>query len=260
MSLLPLHELKNFLDQKADQFNRPEFIEADPVSIPHRFQSKEDQEIAGFLAATLSWGNRKTIVRKANRLMEIMGHRPFEFVMEARDHHLQRLDFVHRTFNSEDLRYYILALRRVYAHHGGMEKIFRHHAREDSLGPAITAFRQIFFAADHLPRTEKHLPDPGKGSAAKRMHMMLRWFVRQDDKGVDLGIWRSSLQPSQLSLPLDLHSGTIARKLGLLKRIQNDARAVQEVDQILRSFDSNDPVKYDFALFGLGVESRWNAP
>ncbi len=247
-------ELKDFLDSKVDQFNRPEFIESDPLSIPHRFRLKEDQEIAGFLAATLSWGNRKAIIRNALRLMEILGNSPFDFVMEAGEGHIRNLHFVHRTFQSEDLRFYILALRHIYTRHGGMEKIFRDNALENSLGPAISAFRSRFFEIDHLARTEKHLPDPLRGSAAKRMHMMLRWFVRQDGRGVDLGIWSDSLRPAQLSLPLDLHSGNMARHLGLLKRKQNDARAVEEIDRVLRHWDPTDPVKYDFALFGLGME------
>ncbi|MDA1182142.1 MAG: TIGR02757 family protein [Bacteroidetes bacterium] len=252
-----INNIKTFLDDKVHEFNRVSFIELDPISIPHRFSSKEDIEISGFLAATLAWGNRKSIIQNANKLMDDMGESPFDFVMNASSQQLKKLQFVHRTFNSDDLRVFIKCLRNIYKTHGGMEKIFANGSTNDSMQLAISEFKRIFFSSDHLERTEKHVSDPEKGSSAKRLNMMLRWFVRTDNRGVDFGIWNNSIKPSQLSLPLDVHTGNIARKLGILQRTQNDAKAVKEIDLVLRSFDPNDPVKYDFALFGLGAIDKF---
>ena len=243
-------ELKDFLNQKADLYNRSEFIETDPIRIPHRYSQKEDIEISGFLTATISWGNRKMIIRNAERLMEVMGNSPYDFIMESKSEHID--DFVHRTFNLEDLHFFLRSLRNLYATHGGLESIFKTYATQDSLQPAIHNFKRLFFEIEHPQRTTKHVSDPMKGSAAKRINMFLRWMVRQDQMGVDLGIWKS-LSPSLLSCPLDVHTGRVARKLGLMKRKSNDARALQELDQSLRALDAEDPVRYDFALFGLGV-------
>ncbi len=243
-------ELKDFLNQKADLYNRSEFIETDPIRIPHLYSQKEDIEISGFLTATISWGNRKMIIRNAERLMEVMGNSPYDFIMESKSEHIDH--FVHRTFNLEDLHFFLRSLRNLYATHGGLESIFKTYATEDSLQPAIHNFKRLFFEIEHPQRTTKHVSDPMKGSAAKRINMFLRWMVRQDQMGVDLGIWKS-LSPSLLSCPLDVHTGRVARKLGLMKRKSNDARALQELDQSLRSLDAEDPVRYDFALFGLGV-------
>ena len=248
-----MQDIKDFLDEKVIQYNQPFFIESDPISIPHRYARKEDIEVSGFLTATIAWGNRKSIIRSAGTLMENMGESPFDFVMSASSNQLKKIEFVHRTFNRDDLQGFIHCLRHVYTHHGGMQAVFEAHAQADTLQPAIAAFKRVFFEANHLPRTEKHVSDPMRGSSAKRINMMLRWFVRQDKKGVDFGIWKGTLQPAQLSLPLDVHTGNIARKLGLLHRMQNDARAVQELDAVLRGFDPTDPVKYDYALFGLGA-------
>ena len=246
-------DLKAFLDEKVDQYNNPAFVDADPVSIPHRFSQKEDIEIAGFLAATIAWGSRPQIVKSGHKLVELMGNSPFDFVMSYSNNQLGRLDsYVHRTFNGNDLRYFAKALRHIYNKYGGIENLFVKHATDDSLQPAIHEFRNYFFEIDHPLRTEKHVSDPSKGSAAKRMNMYLRWLVRNDNKGVDLGIWKK-LRTSQLSCPLDLHSGKVARKLGLLHRTQNDSKAVIELDKSLRILDATDPVKYDFALFGLGI-------
>lgn len=252
-----IQEIKEFMDEKVAQYNQPYFIENDPVSIPHRYVRKEDIEVSGFLTATIAWGNRKSIIQNAGALMEKMGGSPFDFVMSATDQQLKKLVFVHRTFNSDDLKGFILCLRNLYVHNGGMQHVFETHAREDTLQPAISVFKRIFFETDHLPRTEKHVSDPMQGSSAKRINMMLRWFVRQDKKGVDFGIWNGKLKSSQLSLPLDVHTGNIARKLGILDRKQNDARAVQEIDGVLRQFDPVDPVKYDYALFGLGALDKF---
>ena len=246
-------ELKEFLDFKVDQYNTSEFIETDPVQIPHLFSQKEDIEISGFLTATISWGNRKSILKNANFLMELLDHSPYDFVQNHSEKELEKLErFVHRTFNGRDLIYFIKAFQHIYREHQGPETIFRKYSNEESLQPAIHEFKKIFFELPHEKRTEKHVSDPLKNSAAKRINMFLRWMVRQDSRNVDLGIW-NSLSASQLSCPLDVHSGNVARKLGLLKRKQNDAKALAELDSQLRKLDSQDPVKYDFALFGLGV-------
>ncbi len=250
-------ELKDFLDYKAEQYNTPAFIEDDPISIPHKFSRKEDIEIAGFLVATISWGNRKSIIKSGNRMIELMGESPYDFVMEYSPKQLNTLDdFVHRTFNHTDLKYFIKALKNIYIKHEGIENVFSKHATSESVQPAIHYFKQTFFEIAHPARTEKHLSDPLKNSAAKKINMYLRWMVRNDKKRVDFGIWKS-IRPSQLSCPLDVHSGNVARKLGLLQRKQNDAKALSELDIALRRLDKRDPVKYDFALFGLGAYEKF---
>jgi uncharacterized protein (TIGR02757 family) len=246
-------ELKDFLDEKVVLYNNPKFIESDPVQIPHLFSQKEDVEIAGFLSATISWGNRKMIIQNAHKMMHLMGNTPYDFVMSHSENDLERLDnFVHRTFNSADFVGFIKGLEHIYKNHGGLEAVFSKHQGKDNLQENIHNFKNVFFEIPHLSRTQKHISDPMKGSAAKRINMFLRWMVRQDNKGVDLGIWKT-ISPSLLSCPLDVHSGNVARKLGLLTRTQNDGKALQELDLKLRKLDPKDPVKYDFALFGLGV-------
>lgn len=250
-------ELKQFLDYKSDEYNRPEFISSDPVQIPHRFSKKEDIEISGFLTATIAWGQRKSIIKNALELMQLMDESPFEFVMNHEEKDLIKLQhFVHRTFNNSDLICFLKSLRHLYTRYQGMENIFQQHAENHSLQWAIHQFKQVFFEMPHPVRTEKHVSDPLSGSAAKRINMFLRWMVRRDNRGVDLGIWKS-LSPSQLSCPLDVHSGQVARKLGLITRTQNDAKALVELDVNLRRLDAEDPVKYDFALFGLGVFEKF---
>jgi uncharacterized protein (TIGR02757 family) len=246
--------LKEFMDEKVDQYQRPEFIESDPIQIPKKYQKREDIEIAGFLTATISWGNRKSILNSAQKMMQHFGNSPYDFVLSSSQKQQNRVSsFVHRTFNEQDLNYFIFALRNVYINHGGILPILVKHAQKNSLQNAISVFKQVFFELNHDKRTEKHISDPLQGSAAKRINMMLRWFVRTDKYGVDLGIWNDQISPSQLSCPLDVHSGNVARQLGLLTRKQNDAKAVLELDTALRQFDPVDPVKYDFALFGIGV-------
>ena len=244
-------ELKEFLDEKVELYNHPNFIESDPIQIPHQFSSKEDIEIAGFLAATIAWGNRKMIINNAKKMMDLMGSSPYDFVLSHSDVQLESLEnFVHRTFNGKDFIGFIKGLQHIYQNHNGLEAVF---SRENpTMQHTISEFKQSFFEIPHLARTEKHISDPMNGSAAKRINMYLRWMVRNDNKGVDLGIWKS-ITPSKLSCPLDVHSGNVARKLLLLTRKQNDAKALAELDQNLRNLDPNDPVKYDFALFGLGV-------
>jgi uncharacterized protein (TIGR02757 family) len=246
-------ELKDFLDEKVDLYNHPKFIESDPIQIPHQFSKKEDIEIAAFLTATISWGNRKSIINNANKMMKLLDHAPFEFVMKHQDSDLEKLSpFVHRTFNNRDFIQFIKSLQHIYKNHKGLEAVFAKHAEKTALQQSIHQFKTTFFEIEHLERTKKHVSDPLKNSAAKRINMFLRWMVRNDNNGVDFGIWKS-LSPAQLSCPLDIHSGNVARKLGLLKRKQNDGKALGELDKALRRLDPNDPVKYDFALFGLGV-------
>ncbi|RDY61680.1 TIGR02757 family protein [Flagellimonas nanhaiensis] len=250
-------ELKDFLDQKVVQYNHPKFLEDDPIQIPHRFTKKEDIEISGFLTATIAWGNRKSIINNASRLMDLMNHAPHDFVLNHSDEELEKLSsFVHRTFNGTDLQYFVKSLRNIYLHHKGLESVFSKYQLKQTLQPAISNFKSVFFELPHPKRTKKHVSDPNKGSAAKRINMFLRWMVRDNSTGVDFGIW-NSLSPAQLSCPLDVHSGNVARKLGLLTRKQNDAKALEELDINLRKLDPLDPVKYDFALFGLGVFEKF---
>jgi uncharacterized protein (TIGR02757 family) len=246
-------ELKSFLDEKVALYNHTNFIESDPIQIPHLFTQKEDIEIAGFLSATIAWGNRKMIIKNAHRMMDLMGNAPYDFVMSHTETDLERLEsFVHRTFNGQDFVGFIKSIKHIYQNHGGLETVFNKHQEPDSIQQAITEFKKVFFEIEHFSRTQKHISDPSKNSSSKRINMWLRWNCRQDHKGVDLGIWKS-IDPSKLSCPLDVHSGNVARKLGLLNRKQNDGKAVNELDLKLRELDPSDPVKYDFALFGLGV-------
>lgn len=246
-------ELKSFLDEKVIQYNTLDFIDSDPVQIPHLFSQKEDIEIAAFLSATIAWGNRTMIIRNSHKMMDLMGNAPYDFVMSHKEQDLDRLaSFVHRTFNGCDLAFFIKSLKNIYQNHNGLESVYSENQQLETMQKSISEFKKIFFEIPHQYRTQKHVSDPMNNSAAKRINMFLRWMCRQDNKGVDLGIWKS-ISPASLSCPLDVHSGNVARKLGLLTRKQNDAKAVAELDLKIREFDANDPVKYDFALFGLGV-------
>ncbi len=246
-------ELKDFLDEKADRYNSPAFIESDPIQIPHGFRNKEDIEISGFFAATLAWGQRPTIIKNASRLMKLMDDAPHDFILNHQPVDRKRFKgFVHRTFQYDDMLYFVASLQNIYRKHGGLENVFHPLPHEDNMKGALGRFRQVFFELEHLPRTEKHVSDPFRNSACKRLNMYLRWMVRSDRAGIDFGLWKET-PPSLLSCPLDVHTGNVARKLGLLSRRQNDWKAVEELDQALRTLDPSDPVKYDFALFGLGV-------
>ncbi len=250
---LNIEDLKIFLDEKVTQYNNFNFIESDPISVPHRFTLKEDIEIAGFLAASIAWGNRKIVVRNGHRMLDLLGNSPFDFVMNHNESQLDNLDnFVHRTFNDIDFKHFIKALQHIYTNKNGLESVFIENQTSDSLQNGIQALNTAFFEIPHQHRSQKHVANPSKGSAAKRINMFLRWMVRQDKNGVDFGLWKT-ISPSKLSCPLDVHSGNIARKLNMLNRTQNDAKALQELDLMLRKLDKNDPVKYDFALFGLGI-------
>jgi uncharacterized protein (TIGR02757 family) len=252
-SELNISELKEFLDLKVLQYNSPEFIDTDPIQIPHRFTTKEDIEIIAFLVASIAWGNRKSIINSGNKIAGLLGNSPYDFVLNHTPTDLCQLDnFVHRTFNGTDLKFFVTSLKNIYTHHNGLEHVFQANVNNESLQPAIHEFKKLFFGIPHPARTVKHVSDPLKNSAAKRINMFLRWMVRQDNSGVDFGNWKT-ISPALLSCPLDVHSGNVARSLGLLSRKQNDAKALLELDTALRTLDPNDPVKYDFALFGLGV-------
>ncbi len=249
-------KLKELLDIKHEEYNNIAFIENDPIQIPHKFKKKEDIEISGFLTATIAWGNRKSIINSSKRMMELLENDPHEFIINHSDKDLKSLTkFVHRTFNGYDFIQFIKSLKNIYCNYGGLEMVFFNNMKDNSLHNSIHQLKNIFFEIEHLKRTKKHVSDPFKGSAAKRINMFLRWMVRKDDKGVDFGIW-NSINQKNLSCPLDIHSGNIARKLGILKRKQNDHKAVLELDNSLRKYDESDPVKYDFALFGMGVNEK----
>ena len=249
--MIQQYELKDFLDTKYKGYSKAEFIGSDPIQIPHRFTKKQDIEIAGLFAALFAWGQRKTIINKASELLERMGNAPYDFISGASADDLSALNgFVHRTFNADDVRGFAMALQRFYKKNQSLESLFIHPEDVIDLKNGLHQFKQFFIAKGILKRTERHLPDPFSNSAAKRINMYLRWMVRKD--GVDFGIWQN-ISPALLSCPLDVHSGRVARSLGLLNRKQNDWRAVEELNIALRKLDPLDPVKYDFALFGLGV-------
>lgn len=246
-------ELKDFLDEKADFYNAPEFIENDPVQIPHRFSLQQDIEIAGFLTATISWGNRKSIINDAEKMMNYMDSSPYDFIMNVTEKELEILESksIHRTFNGEDFREFILNLKRIYSQNESLENLFLIKKNEDNFYHSLERFRQNFIG-DSIHRSRKHVSSTYKNSSAKRLMMFLRWMVRKDRKGVDFGIWED-IDPKNLSIPLDVHTGNISRKLNLIHRKQNDWKTVEEMDLVLRKFNAEDPAKYDFALFGLGV-------
>jgi len=250
--------IKTFLDQKVISFNRSTFIETDPIQVPKLFTPKENIEISGFLAATLAWGQRPTIIRNAIRLISLMDNDPIEFLMKTPEEEWDVFqDFKHRTFNGVDCIYFMKSLKNIYLNHGGLEHVFtKGYQIENSIFSSLDYFRIVFFELEHFHRTEKHVSDVQKGAAAKRLNMFLRWMVRSDKAGVDFGLWKQ-IPASALMLPLDVHTGNVARKLGLLTRNQNDWRAVEEITAKLREFDPNDPIKYDFALFGLGVFEKF---
>jgi uncharacterized protein (TIGR02757 family) len=251
--------LFDFLETKADQYNNTAFIESDPISIPHLFQKKEDIEISAFLTATIAWGQRTTIISNARRLMLLMDDNPYDFITEADSSDLKRFSsFVHRTFNGEDVMFFLQSLQNIYKNNEGLEKLFTQpiQRKGSDAKDGLLNFRKVFFSISYPHHTARHIADVSKGSAAKRLNMFLRWMVRNDKRGVDFGIWKG-IGANQLYCPLDVHSGQVARKLGLLNRSQNDWKAVEEHTGALRTFDPNDPVKYDFALFGLGVFEKF---
>lgn len=251
-------EIKEFLDEKTEKYNHPDFIESDPIQIPHLFSEKNDIEIAAFFASAIAWGQRATIIKNMQRLISLMDHAPFDFIMNSSEKDLNRLSyFKHRTFNGEDCKFFVRSLKNIYKNHEGLGGLFQHiYIEQKSIYNTLVKFREIFFEIQHLERTKKHISNVLKGASAKRLNMFLRWMVRKDNNGVDFGLW-NHIPMSDLFLPLDVHTGNVARKLALLTRKQNDWRAVDEITTVLREFNPNDPVKYDFALFGLGVFEKF---
>ncbi len=253
-------DLQQFLDEKVQEYNIPGFIENDPVSIPHRYNKKQDIEIAAFWAAILAWGQRKTIINKCTELFDLMDNAPYEFVTNHQENDLKMfLRFKHRTFNATDTLYFISFFKWFYKRHESLEDAFVKNTPpgDENVKTALINFHHLFFSLDDFPqRTRKHIATPESKSACKRINMFLRWMVRKDDKGVDFGIW-DRISPSQLIAPCDVHVDRVARKLGLIHRKQTDWLTAVELTNALKQFDPDDPVKYDFALFGLGVESRF---
>ena len=252
--------LKEFLDQKVEQYNQPGFIPNDPISIPHRFSKKQDIEIAGFFAAILAWGQRKTIISKCLELFQMMDNAPHDFLLNHRENDLRPfLNFKHRTFNDVDTLYFVHFLTWFYSQHESLEQAFLKGQTNqiDAMESILTQFHQFFFSLENASsRTKKHIATPARKAACKRINMYLRWMVRSDDKGVDFGLWKK-ISPAQLICPCDLHVDRVGRKLGLITRKQTDWLTAIELTQKLREFDPLDPIKYDFALFGLGIEEKF---
>lgn len=247
-------EIKSFLDSKVQLYNTENYIKTDPIQIPHRFIKKEDIEIASLLTSTIAWGQRKTIIKNASFMMELLENSPHDFIINASPLEIQQVrQFVHRTFNGLDCEYFIKSLRNIYVHHNGLEAVFTTGYRTDkTVFSAIKYFRKIFLELEHIKHVSKHISDVNSNSAAKRLNMFLRWLVRSDDNGVDFGLWKN-IPMSELMIPLDIHVGNVGRALGLLNRKQNNWKALEELMNVLRSYDSADPVKYDYALFGIGA-------
>jgi uncharacterized protein (TIGR02757 family) len=247
------NKTKELLDQYYLEYNTTHFIENDPISIPHKFSQKEDIEISAFFSALIAWGNRSSIVKSGNRLIQLMDNAPADFIRNHSSKDLKRFEpFCHRTLNGSDVQFLISALQRIYVDHEGLETIFTTKSTSETAFSAIENFRTVLLQYEHLKRVEKHISNPLKNSACKRLHMFLRWMVRKDEMGVDFGIW-NILAPSQLVCPLDLHTARVSRKLGLLTRTQDDRKAAEELTRNLSYLCKEDPVKYDFALFGAGV-------
>lgn len=257
---MDLVELKSFLDRKVEQYNRPDFIENDPISIPHSFSRLQDIEIMGFIAAILAWGQRKTIISKCRQLIDLMHGAPYDFIRGHNEKDLKPLlDFKHRTFNATDLLYFIAFFREYYSKHESLETAFSQFIRpqDENIQRGLEGFYDLFFSLQDIPqRTRKHIASPKKNSTCKRLNMFLRWMVRRDDRGVDFGLWKS-VKPSQLLCPLDLHVDRVARKLGLITSKNTNWKTVLELTDHLRELDPADPVKYDFALFGLGIIEKY---
>ncbi|HQK98052.1 MAG TPA: TIGR02757 family protein [Bacteroidia bacterium] len=252
--MLSHHELKDYLDAQYKRYNSSFFIETDPIQIPHSFSNKEDISISGFFAATLAWGQRPTIIKNSKRLMELMDEAPHDFIINHTKKDRDRFTgFVHRTFNADDCKYYLFALQQLYKKYEGLEGSFKHvHNNKNDLSETLHQWRKLFLSFKSETRQGKHLGDPLKNSTAKRLLMYLRWMVRKDQSGIDFGLWKA-IKPSELYIPLDIHSARSARILGLLTRTQNDWKAVNELTENLRIIDAKDPVKYDFALYGSSV-------
>ena len=254
------HSVYAFLERKMKEYNHKSFIENDPVCIPHSFRKKQDIEISGLFAAVFAWGNRTTIIRKSRELMDMMENAPHDFCLHHQPRDLEKLlHFRHRTFNPTDLLYFIAFLRFHYLKYESLEPAFSQwmEKADHNTERALTGFHHYFFSLTEAPdRTKKHIPSPASGSTCKRLNMFLRWMVRKDDHGVDFGIWKK-ISPAQLVCPVDLHVARVSRKLGLLTRVQTDWKAAVELTERLKEFDPADPVRYDLALFGLGVMEKF---
>jgi uncharacterized protein (TIGR02757 family) len=262
------YPLKQLLDAKVIQYNRPGFIEHDPISIPHQFSARQDIEIMGFWAAVLAWGQRPVILKKANELVQLMDGTPFDFVKNHQDSDLKRfLDFKHRTFNATDALYFLHFFRQYYQTHDTLEDAFLPNSNSYFLDVEahLIAFHNLFCGTANPvltpffpPRTRKHIATPARNSTCKRLLMFLRWMVRADDAGVDFGLW-TRISPAQLVIPIDVHVERVARQLGLLPETSKTPptwKTALELTEALRQFDPTDPVRYDFALFGMGVSGE----
>ncbi len=255
--MFDFRNLKEILDENYERYNTPEFVETDPIQIPHSFSKKENVEISGLLTATIAWGRRDMIIKNARKMMELLDNDPFDFIMNASDKDYDHCkNFVHRTFNGEDFVFFLKSLRNIYKNHGGLEQIFTSaYKKNKSIKESIAYFRKIFLEISHLQRSEKHIANVNKNSAAKRINLFLMWLVRNDGRGVHFGLWKN-IDTADLMLPLDVHTANMSRSLGLLRRKQNDWKAVEELTSNLKKFDPQDPVKYDFALFGLDLAGK----
>lgn len=252
--------IKEFLDLKYRQYNQPDFIANDPITIPHQFSKKQDIEISGFWAAVLAWGQRKTIINKCRELFGLMDDAPYDFILNHKERDLKKLlGFKHRTFNSIDTLYFIAFFKWYYSNYKSLEEAFfmSMSTDDETIENGLIGFHNLFFSLEEYPeRTRKHIATPARNSACKRINMFLRWMVRNDNQGVDFGLWKK-IQPSQLICPCDLHVDRVARKLGLITRKQTDWQTALDLTEKLRQMDPQDPVKYDFALFGLGIEEKF---
>ena len=251
-------DIRDFLDEKYLKFNTEEFIKTDPIQIPKQFSEKENIEISGFMAATIAWGQRKTIINNSLKLIKLMDNNPVDFLLNAGNNDFRHFnDFKHRTFNGEDCIFFLRSLQNIYKYNGGLENVVTSaYKKHGNIKDTLIDFRKVFFSIDFPERSNRHFSNVEKNSAAKRLNMFLRWMVRKDNRGVDFGIWKE-INSADLYIPLDVHSGNVSRKLGILKRKQNDWKAVEELTLKLREFDRNDPIKYDFALFGLGAFEKF---
>lgn len=254
-----IHELKEYLDEKVAVYNRPAFIEKDPICIPHRFSLKQDIEISGLFAAVLAWGNRTSIINSCNKIMEWMDNQPYDFIRNHKDTDLKRfLHFAHRTFNTTDLLYFIYFLQYHYTSHSSLEDAFTGEAiyNEANVKGALVRFHRYFFSIEHPERTKKHIATPERNSACKRLNMYLRWMVRKDDCGVDFGLW-NKITPAQLVCPLDVHVARVAHRLELLPADKADWKNAEALTALLKELNPDDPAIYDYALFGLGMAERF---
>lgn len=255
-----MNGIEALLSEKADFYNCPDFIDGDPISVPHAFSKNEDIEIAGLFAAIIAWGNRKSIIQSARKIMNIMDNAPHDFIINHQPDDLKRFNgFVHRTFQANDAATLVSMLQPLYRHHGGLKTAFSSvfgQKPEANAADAIVHFRKTLLSYPHERRFEKHLSNPEQGSAAKRLNMFLRWMVRRDRQGVDFGLWTEVFPMSSLLIPLDVHTARVARRLGILQRKQNDLKAVLELSSFCRSIDPVDPARFDFALFGIGLSEK----